>query len=206
MDKTPDSAELMTMLEAGDALGVSVRTLQLWIDAGVLPVRRNESGALRIVRSATEALRVARDRVIAQPPQPLGVGVAGLRTLKLLLVEDDPIQQQLFALMADKWDFPVQLTLAADGFEALLRVGQIRPDLLVTDLRMPSLDGFQMVRALKAQGSGFEDLTVVVVSSYSNGDIYEHGGLPEDILVFHKPLDFGQIEALARLQAQRSSR
>jgi len=198
--------ELMTTRQAAEALGVAVRTVQLWVEAGVLPAWRTAGGHRRISRSAVEGLMAERARVIARPPEAVGTDVDGLRPLKLLIVEDDPVQSQLFALMVNKWDFPVQLTTAADGFEGLLRIGQMRPDMLITDLNMPGMDGFQMVRALKVKGSGFEDLVVIAVSSFSNDEIFARGGLPEGVLVFHKPLDFEQIEALARLQAQRISR
>jgi len=70
--------------------------------------------------------------------------------------------------------------------------------MVVTDLNMPGMDGFQMVRSLKKPGSGFDDLTVIVVTALSKGDIQDHGGLPEGVAVFQKPVPFNEIQALAR--------
>ena len=50
------------------------------------------------------------------------------------------------------------------GFDALVRIGAARPDLLITDLRMPGIDGFEMIRALQASGA-ISDLEVIVVTA-----------------------------------------
>ena len=118
--------------------------------------------------------------------------------LKLLLVEDDPNLLRLFSMVVEGWDFPVELTIAQNGFQGLLRIGQMRPDLVVTDLNMPGVDGFEMLRSLKTEGSGFEGLDVIVVSALELSDIRNRGGLPEGVRFLQKPVDFVQIESIAR--------
>lgn len=188
----------MTTRQAGEALGVAVRTVQLWVESGVLPAWRTAGGHRRIARSAVEKLMAERAQVIARPVVKNEAGSAEPRSLKLLVVEDDPDLLRLFSLIVEGWDFPVELTTAVNGFEGLVRVGEIRPDMIVTDLNMPGMDGFQMVRSLKKPGSGFDDLTVIVVTALSKGDIQDHGGLPEGVAVFQKPVPFNEIQALAR--------
>ena len=118
--------------------------------------------------------------------------------MKLLVVEDDADLLNLFTMVVDGWDFPVELSTAVNGFEGLLRIGQVRPDMVVTDLNMPGMDGLQMVRSLKRPDSGYEDLVLIVVTALSKGDIADRGGLPEGTLVFQKPVPFQEIEAIAR--------
>lgn len=187
----------MTTREAGEALGVAVRTVQLWVEAGVLPAWRTAGGHRRIARSAVEKLLAERSQVI-QPLAGTTQGGSGAQTpLKLLLVEDDPDLLRLFTLMVEVWDFPVELSTASNGFEGLVRIGQLRPDMVVTDLNMPGMDGFQMLRALKKPGSGFDGLDIVVVTALSPGDIRDRGGLPADVRMFQKPVPFDQLQALA---------
>ncbi len=188
----------MTTRQAGEALGVAVRTVQLWVESGVLPAWRTAGGHRRIARSAVEKLMAERAQVIAQAPVRHEAEGDSQRALKLLVVEDDPDLLRLFTLMVDGWDFPVELTTATNGFEGLVRIGQIRPDMVVTDLNMPGMDGFQMVRSLKKPGSGFDDLSIVVVSALSAGDIRDRGGLPDGVVVFQKPVPFHEIQAQAR--------
>lgn len=186
----------MTTREAGEALGVAVRTVQLWVESGVLPAWRTAGGHRRIARSAVEKLMAERTRVIdghASEHKP-----SAPAALKLLVVEDDPDLLRLFTLVVEGWDFPVQLSTANNGFDGLVRIGQLQPDMVVTDLNMPGMDGFQMVRSLKKAGSGFANLAVIAVTALSKGDIQDRGGLPAGVAVFQKPVPFQEIEALAR--------
>jgi excisionase family DNA binding protein len=198
MRKIASNDELMTTRQAGEALGVAVRTVQLWVESGILPAWRTAGGHRRIARSAVEKLMAERAQVIAQPTVKHEVSADAKRPLKLLVVEDDPDLLRLFTLMVEGWDFPVELTTAANGFEGLVRIGQIRPDMVVTDLNMPGMDGFQMVRSLKRPDSGFDDLNIVAVSALGAGDIRDRGGLPEGVAVFQKPVPFSELQDLAR--------
>jgi CheY-like chemotaxis protein len=100
--------------------------------------------------------------------------------------------------MVEGWDFPVELSTAANGFEGLVRIGQLRPDMVVTDLNMPGMDGFQMLLALKKPGSGFDDLDIVVVTALSAADVRDRGGLPTGVRMFQKPVPFDHLQQLAR--------
>ena len=198
MRKISSNNELMTTREVGEVLGVAVRTVQLWVESGVLPAWRTVGGHRRIARSAVDKLIAERDQVL-MPIQSEGQSKAATnQPLKLLLVEDDPNLLRLFSMVVEGWDFPVELTIAQNGFQGLLRIGQMRPDLVVTDLNMPGVDGFEMLRSLKTEGSGFEGLDVIVVSALELSDIRNRGGLPEGVRFLQKPVDFVQIESIAR--------
>lgn len=207
MRKIASNDELMTTRQAGEALGVAVRTVQLWVESGVLPAWRTAGGHRRIARSAVEKLMAERSQVIEHAPAPVepdGGGEPGKRALRLLVVEDDPDLLRLFSLTVEGWDFPVEFSAASNGFEGLVRIGQLRPDMVITDLNMPGMDGFQMIRSLKKPGSGFDDLAVIAVTALSKGDIADRGGLPADVTVFQKPVPFGEIEDMARAQRLRA--
>ena len=199
MRKISSNDELMTTRQAGEVLGVAVRTVQLWVESGVLPAWRTAGGHRRIARSAVEKLMAERALILANRPATALQGFDGTRerALKLLVVEDDPEQQRLFALQVECWGLPVELTTASNGFEGLLRIGEVHPDMVVTDLRMPGMDGFQMLNALKQPDSGYEDLMVIVVTALDKSDILHLGGLPEGVEVFTKPVPFDAIGAMA---------
>ena len=197
----------MTTREAGEVLGVAVRTVQLWVESGVLPAWRTAGGHRRIARSAVDKLIAERSQVIAQPAVKNEASASQDRPLKLLVVEDDADLLNLFTMVVEGWDFPVELSTAVNGFEGLVRIGQVRPDMVVTDLNMPGMDGLQMVRSLKRPDSGYEDLVLIVVTALSAGDIADRGGLPEGTLVFQKPVPFQEIEAIARgLQPKQAAK
>lgn len=183
----------MTTREAGEVLGVAVRTVQLWVEAGVLPAWRTAGGHRRIARSAVEQLLAERQSDLVPPKvKP----ATTLPALKLLLVEDDPLLQRLFAGVVESWNFPVELCTASNGFEGLVRIGEMRPDMVVSDLVMPGMDGFEMLRALKKPGSGFGSLKLLVISALSSDDIQDRGGLPEGVTCFHKPVNYVKLETV----------
>lgn len=203
MHKTAANDQLMTTREVGKVLGVAVRTVQLWVESGVLPAWRTAGGHRRIPRAAVDKLMQDRTGILApvaqgstQPPTS--------RALRMLVVEDDANLRNLFSLMVQGWDFPVELSTATDGFQGLVRIGQWMPDMVVTDLNMPGMNGFDMVRSLAQAGPGYADLQVVAVTGFSADEVANRGGLPEGTAVFRKPVDFDGLESLARSRQLRA--
>lgn len=188
--------DLVTTRQAGEMLGVSLRTVQLWVESGVLPAWRTAGGHRRIARAAVDMLVAQRLHKLQMPSQP-SEAVEPPLGLRILLVEDDANLQHLFGVIVKKWDFPVELISAGNGFEGLLRIGQKRPHMVVTDLKMPFMDGFEMLRAIKKPGSGCEQLTLVAITSYSSDDISDKGGLPVGVTCFRKPVDYVKLKAIA---------
>jgi DNA-binding response OmpR family regulator len=92
------------------------------------------------------------------------VGAATGAPPRILIVDDDA---DLLVLLAEKLrsdGFEVQT--ARSGDEALRRLGQAWPDLLIIDLVMPGLDGLGLAREIKSQA----DLPVIVLSAIDAGD------------------------------------
>jgi type II secretory ATPase GspE/PulE/Tfp pilus assembly ATPase PilB-like protein len=82
-------------------------------------------------------------------------------TLTALVVDDDPDARLLLTrfLEQDGW----QVTPAADGIDALLALGRGTFDLILADVDMPNLDGFQLMEMNKSKGI---DAPVIFVSAY----------------------------------------
>jgi len=69
---------------------------------------------------------------------------------RVLVVEDEPDMNNLLADVLRAFDFqPVQ---AADGREALDRLGEQRPDAVILDLMLPGMSGYELCRRLKTSG------------------------------------------------------
>ena len=84
------------------------------------------------------------------------------RPLNIMVVDDSvSIRQVVSRLMEDQgW----RVITAKDGIDALDRLGESRPDLIVLDIEMPRMNGYEFLGALKAQ-AGFEDIPVVMLTS-----------------------------------------
>jgi excisionase family DNA binding protein len=139
MRKSATNDDVLSTREAAERLGVALRTVQLWVESGVLPAWKTAGDHRRISRVAVERLIEQRRTALAGDPATPQPG--GEPRLRLMLVEDEPAQLKLFSMMVAGWDLPIDLAVAGDGFEALLRMGRDCPDLLITDLNMPGKIG-----------------------------------------------------------------
>src|SRR4249919_298060 len=83
---------------------------------------------------------------------------------RILIVDDDPNLLVILAeqLRADGYE----VQTARDGDEALRRLGQSWPDLLIIDMLMPRMDGLTLAREIKARA----DLPIIVLSAIDAGD------------------------------------
>ena len=100
-------------------------------------------------------------------------------------MEDDEAQRRVFQKHFSR-SKKIKLLLASNGFEGLVCLGKAKPNLLISDLKMPGMDGFQMIQVLK-KNKTFSDLNITVLTSMTSDEIAEHGGLPSDIKIFTKP-------------------
>lgn len=70
-------------------------------------------------------------------------------TWSVLVVDDEPMTRTLLQLMLAPADYEV--FEAGDGFEALEKIEQHKPDIMVLDVMMPNMDGFTLCRILREQ-------------------------------------------------------
>lgn len=194
MRKSDANADVMSTRDAAERLGVALRTVQLWVESGVLPAWKTAGGHRRIAKAAVEKLMEERRLAIGgEAPKP-----DGAQPFKILVVEDEPDLLRLFTMVIEDWGLPIHLRTASNGFDALVRIGEQCPDLLITDLNMPGMDGFKMIHSLRSFGEGLETLEIVVVTALSPQDIENRGGMPDGVRVFIKPVPFAELEQLVR--------
>jgi len=87
----------------------------------------------------------------------------------VLAVDDIPLNLLLVQKMLSRFNF--QMRTAANGQQALDAVAQRKPDLILLDLMMPGIDGFEVIRRLRADPAT-ADIQIVILSALnSNEDI-----------------------------------
>ena len=89
---------------------------------------------------------------------------------RVVLVEDNPDLREMFAVAFELAGFDVRR--ASSGAEALGQIMSDRPDILVTDLAMPGLDGFALIRRLRERAET-RRLPVLAVTGQGYADTEE---------------------------------
>src|SRR6476469_9649726 len=72
------------------------------------------------------------------------------RPIRVLVVDDEPLIVQMLTIALTYEKFEV--SVARDGIEAIQQASQTKPDLVILDIMMPGLDGFEVCRRLRASG------------------------------------------------------
>jgi excisionase family DNA binding protein len=178
----------VTTRQAAQRLGVSLGTVQHMVESGALEAWKTVGGHRRIPVASLEAYLDKRRHLT-----PSAQENNGGPQLDVLIAEDDPTLQALYRLTMERWSLPIRLRIVSNGFDGLVQVGQCTPDILIADLMMPGLDGFEMIRRLRANPD-LSRMDIIVVSAMDQDGIAGQGGLPGDVIVFQKPIPFHEIK------------
>jgi two-component system response regulator (stage 0 sporulation protein F) len=93
---------------------------------------------------------------------------------RILVVDDEEDIRLLYQVELGEAGY--QVTVAADGHEALRMVQQDRPDLMTVDIKMPGMDGIELLRRVREI---YRDLPIIISTAY--GDFkYDFGTWASD--------------------------
>ena len=191
-----------TTQEAAKLLSVSLRTAQLWVESGLLEAWKTEGGHRRISRQSIESLleKASGKRALqAVDESQSGKSLEQKKhsdELTVLVVEDEPALRRLYEIKLRGWQLPIKVISADDGYEALILIGKNKPDLLITDLHMPGMDGFRMINTICSMPE-LSDVEIVVVSGLDAAEIARRGDIPKGIPILPKPIPFDRLRTIA---------
>lgn len=175
----------MTTGAVASAFQVSIPTVKRWIREGHLSGFQTAGGHYRVTEEELDRFRLSR-----HIPAPSALAE---ELPKVLIIDDDPVTLGALA-DAFTWTGQYKVEVAQDGYEGLIRVGSFRPGVLVLDLRMPGLNGFQVCRRIKADPAT-RSIRIVAVSGYAQGDTTARAFEAGADAFFEKPLEFGRLRA-----------
>lgn len=107
------------------------------------PEREGRQPAMEQVAAAAPVEQVAAAAPVEKTAEALGA------QLRILAVDDDPFIRKMLQKVLTEAQYDV--VLATDGEEALEKVYRERPDLIISDVVMPNMDGLSLVKKLKSQ-------------------------------------------------------
>jgi len=110
---------------------------------------------------------------------------------KILVAEDDPEARELLLLLLEGGEY--SLLEAADGMEALDLLRTEQPDLLITDIVMPRMDGYELVRRLRQDDRTANTSVIFCSASYHEREVREMARSLGVQSTLAKPFDFKTV-------------
>lgn len=144
MDETKDKP-ILTPQEVAALLNVAPVTVRAWAQKGLLAACTTPGGHRRFPREEVE--RFARENGLWLPPK------TSPRPPRVLIVDDDRQVAGYLVEFLRGLEPPVAVEAVHDGFAAGYQVHGFKPDMVLLDLMMPGMDGFQVCRRIKQEAS-----------------------------------------------------
>jgi two-component system, OmpR family, response regulator len=152
----------MRFLTTGQIAGacqVTIPTVKRWIREGHLAAFQTAGGHFRVTEEEFRRFQEAH----RMPVERTGPEAEALP--RILIVDDDAaLLDTLWEALS--WDGRYKVEVAQDGYEGLIKVGSFAPNLLVLDIRMPGLNGFQVCRRVKTDPAT-RDIKILAITGQS---------------------------------------
>jgi excisionase family DNA binding protein len=175
-------------------LGVSQPTVQRWVDSGRLRAWKTLGGHRRVDAESADSLFRQQEHA----PSAL----ASAEPTRVLVVEDNLDDRDILCALCQQLIPDCELTVAENGYQALLLMGQTPPHVLITDIVMPHMDGREMLMQLERHAPVRPEL-IIVASSLSAEQVAKMGPLPQDAKLLRKPVSLADFEACLKLGAEQ---
>ena len=166
---------------AAKKLGLSVGTVQALVEKNELQAWKTEGGHRRIsLKSITDYQK--------RYGQPNGEHKDHLAALKVLLVDADSETFDAIQRVHQQAGIVVECVWITSAFKALINLQAIQPDVLIADLSMSNVDGYDLLRTVRANHKP-EALVLVGLTANDPAEVAALGNLPEDIALVQKPVN-----------------
>lgn len=173
---------LLTAGEVSRMFRVSRQAVSAWIRLGKIPAFKTPGGRHRILRSDI-------NRFFQKNNHPIPSELRQDRS-HILIVDDEPsVLDILLRLISTRYP-RVGVDTAGDGISALEKIAQSTPDLLILDIRMPRMDGLEVIRRLRNEPAYG---TIKILPMSGDPGALNGNGRPSDYSVFPKGSSFQKL-------------
>jgi len=203
-----ESTEART--HGGLGLGLAIVRQLVELHGGTVEAKSDGAGrgATFTVRLPTQPAAVARVARTGEGPAPAADDVqsapAGdLAGARILVVDDEPDGREMLGHMLESWGAQVRSAGSAD--DALAALADERPDLLISDIGMPRVDGYELMRRVRALPEG-RDLAAIALTAFARGEDAAKAQQAGYRVHLPKPVDPARLHAtIARVLGRRHS-
>ena len=184
--------DIFTVFQASKYCNVSPKTIINWIEAGHINAYKTVGGHRRVKKPDLEEFMRRQGIPIPQKE------VVDERK-RILIVDDDAIIVETIVQALEEEQYDYELISAADGFEAGLQVNHFKPHLLILDIMMPDIKGYEVCRKIKTNDET-RDTKIIVLSAYLDDEKFKKMREYGADLCFSKPFPLPQLkEEVARM-------
>ena len=150
-------AKNLSTFAIAEMLRVDPGSVANWIDRGLLRAHRTPGGHRRV--AAADLVVFLREHKMPIPPE---VQAAPIR---VLIVDDEPAITKLVAKTLAQAHPDCEVLEAHDGFRAGTILATCKPNVVILDLRMPGMDGFEVCSLIKSQ-DGTRHAEVLAITAH----------------------------------------
>ncbi len=179
--------EILTVFKASKYCNVSPKTIINWIEAGHIKAYKTVGGHRRI--NITDLEDFMRKQGIPIPDAELDEG-----RRRILVVDDDPIIVETIVQALEEDEFDYEVISVSDGFEAGIQVNHFKPHLLILDIMMPDIKGYEVCKKIKTDDET-KNTKIIVLSAYLDEDKFKQMKDNGADVCFSKPLPLSQLKA-----------
>ncbi|MCC7697731.1 response regulator [Janthinobacterium sp. EB271-G4-7A] len=192
------TADVCTTQKAAEILGISVTSVQQLVEAGVIEAWKTKGGHRRIPLAAVEAYKgnpgqPGQDQRAARASRPAPSG----RPPSILVIEDNPIERALYEKQIGAWGLQASLRFCENGYQALMEIARDQPDILLADIIMEGIDGYEVIRTILGDPL-LADMHIAMLSSLTPEELEERGGVPPGVVFFAKPVNYDELRGYLR--------
>jgi len=184
--------DILTVFKASKYCNVSSKSIINWIESGHIQAYKTVGGHRRIKKSDLESFMKKQGIPIPQEE------MADER-IRILVVDDDPIIVETIVQALEEDEHDYEVISASDGFEAGIQVNHFKPHLLILDIMMPDIKGYEVCKKVKNR-EDTKDTKIIVLSAYLDDEKFKKMKEYGADVCFSKPLPLPQLkEEVARL-------
>lgn len=173
---------------ASKLLEVSVGTVHNLLEANKLVGWKTQGGHRRISLKSIHSYLQQNNALPAKSPE------AEVAT-QVLIVEDDENTRAMYQAYFHQWNLPLELVIYASAIDALSDLHALTPMILLTDLHMSTMDGFEFITTVRKY-KALDTLPIIAITGMTNENITDHGGLDGDVMILKKPIDMEWLKGL----------
>jgi len=172
--------------KAAQLLQLSVGTVQSLVDKNVLHAWITQGGHRRISLESIQSYQVQQQKLPALERLMQD-------RLRVMVVDDDPVTRHLLQDTCIATHSHIDCCALASAIDALLHLPIFKPHILFLDLRMPEVDGWEMVKQVK-KIDDYSKMQIITLSALSDADLQAKGGAPMDSHFIRKPVDLAWLK------------